>query len=85
MKRITVEEALAHPYLEAYHNPDDESVAPPLDLGFFKFDRRYQPGAAQRSALRRDHVLLPCPNHLNANTRSPTLVHKPEDPDVILC
>ncbi|KAJ3501175.1 hypothetical protein NMY22_g19015 [Coprinellus aureogranulatus] len=29
-KRITVEEALAHPYLEAYHDPDDEPIAPPL-------------------------------------------------------
>jgi mitogen-activated protein kinase 1/3 len=38
-KRITVEEALAHPYLEAYHDPDDEPVAPPLDPDFFEFDR----------------------------------------------
>ncbi|TDL15308.1 mitogen-activated protein kinase [Rickenella mellea] len=37
-KRITAEEALAHPYLEAYHDPDDEPVAPPLDPEFFEFD-----------------------------------------------
>lgn len=37
-KRATVEEALAHPYLEAYHDPDDEPVAPPLDPEFFEFD-----------------------------------------------
>ncbi|KAL9710276.1 mitogen activated protein kinase [Leucoagaricus gongylophorus] len=37
-KRITVEEALAHPYLEAYHDPEDEPVAPPLDPEFFEFD-----------------------------------------------
>ncbi|TDL16148.1 mitogen-activated protein kinase [Rickenella mellea] len=37
-KRITVEAALAHPYLEAYHDPDDEPVAPPLDPEFFEFD-----------------------------------------------
>jgi len=37
-KRITVEQALAHPYLEAYHDPDDEPVAPPLDPEFFEFD-----------------------------------------------
>jgi len=37
-KRSTVEEALAHPYLEAYHDPDDEPVAPPLDPEFFEFD-----------------------------------------------
>jgi len=37
-KRFTVEEALAHPYLEAYHDPDDEPVAVPLDPEFFEFD-----------------------------------------------
>ncbi|KZV99730.1 mitogen-activated protein kinase [Exidia glandulosa HHB12029] len=37
-KRITVEQALEHPYLEAYHDPDDEPVAPPLDPEFFEFD-----------------------------------------------
>ncbi|KZS98227.1 mitogen-activated protein kinase [Sistotremastrum niveocremeum HHB9708] len=37
-KRLTVEEALAHPYLEAYHDPEDEPVAPPLDPEFFEFD-----------------------------------------------
>ncbi|KAI6129582.1 mitogen-activated protein kinase [Pisolithus croceorrhizus] len=37
-KRLTVEEALEHPYLEAYHDPDDEPVAPPLDPEFFEFD-----------------------------------------------
>ncbi|KAF8609589.1 mitogen-activated protein kinase [Ceratobasidium sp. AG-I] len=37
-KRINVEDALCHPYLEAYHDPDDEPVAPPLDPDFFEFD-----------------------------------------------
>jgi len=37
-KRLTVEEALAHPYLEAYHDPEDEPVAPPLEASFFDFD-----------------------------------------------
>lgn len=37
-KRISVEDALAHPYLEAYHDPDDEPEAPPLDPEFFEFD-----------------------------------------------
>jgi len=37
-KRISVEMALSHPYLEAYHDPDDEPVAPPLDPEFFEFD-----------------------------------------------
>jgi len=37
-KRIKVEEALSHPYLEAYHDPDDEPIAPPLEASFFDFD-----------------------------------------------
>lgn len=37
-KRITVEEALAHPYLEPYHDPEDEPTASPLDPSFFSFD-----------------------------------------------
>ena len=39
-KRLTVEQALQHPYLEAYHDPEDEPVAPPLDEDFFAFDRQ---------------------------------------------
>ncbi|KAI8967907.1 mitogen-activated protein kinase [Mycotypha africana] len=38
-KRITVEEALKHPYLEPYHDPDDEPNAPPIPESFFDFDR----------------------------------------------
>lgn len=34
-KRLTAEECLAHPYLSAYHDPEDEPSAPPLDAGFF--------------------------------------------------
>ncbi len=37
-KRMTVEQALAHPYLTAYHDPDDEPVAPSLPPDFFSFD-----------------------------------------------
>ena len=29
-KRVTVEEALAHPYLEQYYDPDDEVGIPQL-------------------------------------------------------
>ncbi|KAG1452737.1 hypothetical protein G6F56_007741 [Rhizopus delemar] len=39
VKRITVEEALSHPYLEPYHDPDDEPIAPPIPDSFFDFDR----------------------------------------------
>ncbi|RUO96779.1 hypothetical protein BC936DRAFT_141468 [Jimgerdemannia flammicorona] len=38
-KRITVEDALKHPYLEPYHDPDDEPAAPPIPESFFDFDR----------------------------------------------
>jgi len=29
---------LEHPYLEAYHDPEDEPTAKPLDANFFNFD-----------------------------------------------
>ncbi len=38
-KRITVEQALQHPYLEPYHDPDDEPGAAPIPESFFDFDR----------------------------------------------
>ena len=38
-KRITCEQALAHPYLEPYHDPEDEPGAPALPESFFDFDR----------------------------------------------
>jgi mitogen-activated protein kinase 1/3 len=37
-KRYTVEQCLTHPYLDAYHDPEDEPVAKPLDPDFFDFD-----------------------------------------------
>ncbi|CAD6904423.1 unnamed protein product [Tilletia controversa] len=37
-RRMTVEQALAHPYLASYHDPEDEPTAPPLDAEFFAFD-----------------------------------------------
>ncbi|KAJ1807523.1 mitogen activated protein kinase [Coemansia sp. RSA 2599] len=37
-RRITVEEALAHPYLAQYHDEADEPACPPLPLNFFDFD-----------------------------------------------
>ncbi|RHZ53188.1 hypothetical protein Glove_449g6 [Diversispora epigaea] len=38
-KRITVEEALKHPYLEPYHDPEDEPSANPIPESFFDFDK----------------------------------------------
>ncbi|KAK6909044.1 hypothetical protein I203_103054 [Kwoniella mangroviensis CBS 8507] len=37
-KRFTVEQCLSHPYLDAYHDPDDEPSAKPLSPNFFEFD-----------------------------------------------
>jgi len=33
-KRITVEDALAHPYLESMHDPEDEPTCPTFDFNF---------------------------------------------------
>lgn len=38
-KRITVYEALEHPYLSAYHDPADEPVGKPIPPEFFAFDK----------------------------------------------
>ena len=38
-KRISVEDALRHPYLEPYHDPDDEPTAAPIPPEFFDFDK----------------------------------------------
>lgn len=39
VKRISVEEALRHPYLEPYHDPEDEPTADPIPEEFFDFDK----------------------------------------------
>lgn len=55
-KRISVEEALQHPYLEPYHDPDDEPTAPPIPDGFFDFDKN-------KDALSKEQ--LKCTFHLH--------------------
>ncbi|OZJ03927.1 Mitogen-activated protein kinase [Bifiguratus adelaidae] len=50
-KRITAEEALKHPYLEPYHDPDDEPAAPPVPESFFDFDR-------YKDQLTKEHLKL---------------------------
>ena len=42
-KRITAEEALEHPYLAAYHDPEDEPTCPPVPDDFFHFDMQKEP------------------------------------------
>lgn len=37
-QRITAAEALRHPYLAAYHDPQDEPSGDPIGPGFFAFD-----------------------------------------------
>lgn len=39
VKRITVEQALKHPYLSPYHDPEDEPTAEPIPEEFFDFDK----------------------------------------------
>ncbi|ODV82026.1 mitogen-activated protein kinase [Suhomyces tanzawaensis NRRL Y-17324] len=37
-KRITVDQALAHPYLKNYHDPNDEPITTPMSAEEFDFD-----------------------------------------------
>lgn len=39
-KRITVDDALKHPYLKLYHDPNDEPMAEKIPEDFFDFDRK---------------------------------------------
>lgn len=39
-KRITVDNALNHPYLKLYHDPDDEPISDKIPEDFFDFDKR---------------------------------------------
>eukprot|EP00747_Dinoflagellata_sp_TGD_P180333 gnl/TRDRNA2_/TRDRNA2_32610_c0_seq1.p1 gnl/TRDRNA2_/TRDRNA2_32610_c0~~gnl/TRDRNA2_/TRDRNA2_32610_c0_seq1.p1 ORF type:complete len:403 (-),score=88.63 gnl/TRDRNA2_/TRDRNA2_32610_c0_seq1:64-1272(-) len=49
--RITVAEALQHPYLEKLHCPEDEPVRGPLDTSEFEFERRKITAAALREEI----------------------------------
>lgn len=40
LKRITVDEALKHPYVKLYHDPNDEPNCPPIPDDFFDFDKK---------------------------------------------
>jgi len=37
-KRLSVDEALEHPYISCYHDPDDEPIVSSLDPDYFDFD-----------------------------------------------
>jgi len=59
-KRITVEEALKHPYLEPYHDPDDEPSADPIPESFFDFDKhKDQLSKEQLKQLIYDEIMRP--------------------------
>lgn len=49
-KRMTVEQALAHPYVEAYHDETDEPSCPSIPPEFFDFD--HQKDDISRETLR---------------------------------
>lgn len=57
-KRISVEDALRHPYLEPYHDPEDEPTAPPIPEGFFDFDKNKD--ALSKEQLKCMSVPRPC-------------------------
>mmetsp|Transcript_56690 Transcript_56690/g.159082 ORF Transcript_56690/g.159082 Transcript_56690/m.159082 type:complete len:403 (+) Transcript_56690:108-1316(+) len=52
--RITVCEALQHPYLEKLHCPEDEPVREPLDTTDFEFERRKINATALREEIFRE-------------------------------
>ncbi|QRV76557.1 mitogen activated protein kinase [Ceratobasidium sp. AG-Ba] len=56
-RRIDVVEALAHPYLEPYHDADDEPGAPPLDASFFDFDNGVELSKEQLKVMIYEEVL----------------------------
>jgi mitogen-activated protein kinase 1/3 len=60
VKRITVEDALKHPYLEPYHDPEDEPTADPIPEEFFDFDKN-KDNLTKEQLKRKCHVLLILP------------------------
>jgi len=53
-----VEECLTHPYLESYHDPEDEPSAKPLPSDFFDFDM--QKDEISRAELKKLLCVLSC-------------------------
>jgi len=52
--RISVFQAIQHPYLESLHCPEDEPTREPLDLTEFEFERRKVDQNALRNELYRE-------------------------------
>ncbi|KAG8720461.1 MAP kinase Pmk1 [Ceratobasidium sp. 394] len=62
-RRIDVVQALAHPYLEPYHDADDEPEAPPLDASFFDFDNGVELSKEQLKVMIYEEVLRAQPTN----------------------
>ena len=56
-KRISVDDALKHPYLEELHDPEDEPLADRLDPYDFDFDH-YDLSMEQLKDLLYDEIML---------------------------
>lgn len=67
VKRITVEEALRHPYLEPYHDPDDEPTADAIPEEFFDFDKN-------KETLTKEDLKRTCSSLSNCRSGQLTLV-----------
>ena len=58
--RITVEEALEHPYVSFYHDPNDEPIANKLPDDFFDFDKmKDQLSILQLKKMLYDEIMKP--------------------------
>lgn len=58
-KRISVESALNHPYLQLYHDPEDEPNATPIDESFWEFDENNELNMDQLKQLLYEEVMKP--------------------------
>lgn len=61
-RRIDVVQALAHPYLEPYHDEADEPCAPPLDASFFDFDNGVELPKEQLKIMIYEEIMRPLPH-----------------------
>ncbi|GAA5943831.1 hypothetical protein JCM3775_000202 [Rhodotorula graminis] len=61
-KRMSVVDALSHPYLDPYHDETDEPTAPVLPPAFFSFDQQ-QLDREQLKRLIYDEITSPPPQH----------------------
>ena len=77
-KRISVEDALRHPYLEPYHDPEDEPTAPPIPEGFFDFDKNKDALSKEqlKGMFRYSHLCRILTNRPSAHLRGNHAVNK---------